>query len=181
MTHQITGVSVAALSAAAVPASSASPVVLLARAWAGSLLPRADLPRARVYRRTRVERRLLLARGLGALARLPLRPLALLPHRGITHSACACVLASAAAGALVSVAAPDVSAVAAVGVAVGYGTHIAADACTPSGVALWAPLSRRRWWLFPSHARIPTGSLREYALAALLAALLVGAALLVSG
>ena len=44
---------------------------------------------------------------------------------------------------------------------------------------LWAPFSRERVWLLPLHARIPTGSLREAALAgtaafATLAVVLVG-------
>ena len=57
-------------------------------------------------------------------------------------------------------------------VAIGYLAHIAADACTPGGVPVFAPLSRRRHWLLPRPARIPTGSLRELAVAA---ALLAGA------
>jgi membrane-bound metal-dependent hydrolase YbcI (DUF457 family) len=51
------------------------------------------------------------------------------------------------------------------GVAIGYGAHVAADACTPGGVRLWAPFSPERVWLLPWRARIPTGSLREGALA----------------
>src|SRR3954454_5141548 len=107
MTHQITGVGLAALSAAAVQTSRGAAVVVVGAAWVGSLLPDADLAGARVYRRTRIERRLVVARVLGRLARVPLRLLMLLPHRGLTHSLLACALAALAAGALVSVAAPS--------------------------------------------------------------------------
>src|SRR4051812_39814716 len=181
MTHQITGVGLAALSAAAIHPSRSATVVLLGAAWVGSLLPDADLAGARVYRRTRIERRLVVARVLGRLARVPLRLLMLFPHRGVTHSVLACALAALVAGVLVSLLAPSLAVTAAAGVAVGYGAHIAADACTPSGVALWAPLSRRRRWLLPAPARIPTGSLREYVLAVLLASVLLGATVLVAG
>jgi hypothetical protein len=56
------------------------------------------------------------------------------------------------------------------GVGIGYAAHLAADACTPGGVRLWAPLSGRRVWLLPPRARIPTGSLREAGLATTAAA-----------
>ena len=78
---------------------------------------------------------------------------------------------------VVPAAAVDVGA----GVAIGYLAHIAADACTPSGVALFAPLSRRRWWLAPAWARIPTGSAREFALASLVAVTTVAATVLLAG
>ena len=67
------------------------------------------------------------------------------------------------------------------GVAIGYLAHIAADACTPSGVALFAPLSRRRRWLVPSPARIPTGSAREVVVAALMTVTAVAATVLLAG
>src|SRR4051812_18264967 len=181
MTHQITGVGLAATGAAAAHATTTTALVLLGGAWVGSLLPDADLAGARVYRRTRVERRLLLVRAVGAVVRLPLRLLTMFRHRGVTHSVLACALATVAAGGLVRLAAPAVAITAAIGVAAGYGAHIAADACTPSGVPLWAPLSRRRRWLLPASARIPTGSLREYALAALLTAALITASALLAG
>jgi membrane-bound metal-dependent hydrolase YbcI (DUF457 family) len=171
MTHQITGVGLAAVSGAALDVPGSTAVVLLGASWLGSMLPDADLAGAKVYRRTRVERRVLLARGFGSLARLPLRLLILLPHRGMTHSLFGCALATVLAGVLVALAAPAFAVAAGAGVAIGYAAHIAADACTPSGVAVWAPVSRRRLWLLPTPARIPTGSLREYAVAALLAAL----------
>src|SRR4051812_37137271 len=168
MTHQITGVGPAAGGGAAAHATPTAALVLLGSAWVGSMLPDADLAGARVYRRSRVERRLPIARLIGALVRLPLRLLTAFRHRGVTHSVLACAVATVAAGGLVRLAAPAAAITVAVGVAVGYGAHIAADACTPSGVPLWAPLWRRRRWLLPAAARITTGSLCEYAVAALL-------------
>ena len=61
--------------------------------------------------------------------------------------------------------------------AIGYLAHVAADACTPSGVALFAPLSSRRRWLLPSPVRIPTGSARELLVAVTIAAATVAATL----
>jgi inner membrane protein len=180
-THQITGVGLAAVAVAAFDASTATGAVLLSGAWLGSLLPDADKPGTKIYRRTRLERRNPLARGIGALARLPLRALLMLGHRGITHSLCAVAVAGIFAGGLVTLVSPPFARIAAAGVAIGYLAHIAADACTPGGVALFAPLSRRRRHLLPRHARIPTGSLREYAAAAVLTATLVATTLLLSG
>ena len=92
MTHQIAGVGAAAVAGAALDVPTTTAVVLVSAAWLGSLLPDADMAGSRVYRRTRVERRNLLARAVGALVRLPLRLLVLLPHRGFTHSLAACAL-----------------------------------------------------------------------------------------
>jgi inner membrane protein len=181
MTHQITGVGLAVVSGAALDVPVSAAVVLVGASWLGSMLPDADLAGARVYRRTRVERRVLLARGVGSLARLPLRLLVVLPHRGVTHSLFAGALAAVLAGILVSLAEPSVAVTAGAGMAIGYLAHIAADACTPSGVAVWAPVSRRRHHLLPAPARIPTGSLREYGLAALLATLLLTATVVLTG
>ena len=174
-THQLVGVGAAAVTVAAVDAQGAAAAVLFAGAWIGSLLPDADLADARVYRRGGIERRVGLARVAGTLLRLPLRVLALLPHRGLTHSLLACGLASLLAGALVSLADTALAPAAAAGIAAGYGAHIAADACTPSGVALWAPFSRRRRWLLPARARIKTGSARESLCFAVLGVLLIAA------
>ena len=180
MTHQLSGVGLAAVAAAASDAPPETAAVLIAAAWLGSLLPDADKAGSHIYQRTRLERRHLSARALGAIARLPLRLLVALPHRGITHSVFACALAAAVAGALVSLVAPELAAAAAVGTGIGYGAHVAGDACTPGGVALWAPLSRKRRWLLPAFARIPTGSLRETAAAALFTVLSLGAVLMLA-
>ena len=67
------------------------------------------------------------------------------------------------------------------GLTIGYLAHIARDACTPGGVPILAPLSRRRRWLVPKTARVPTGSLREYALTTLLTVVLVAATFALAG
>ena len=173
MTHQIVGVGLAAVAVAALDVQGSSAAAVVGASWLGAMLPDADLAGARVYRRTLIERRVTLIRPLGALVRLPLRVLALLPHRGITHSALGCALATVGAGALASLVEPGLSPAAAAGMAIGYGAHVAADACTPSGVAAWAPFSRRRAWLIPAPARIRTGSAREYLIATLATIVLV--------
>jgi inner membrane protein len=99
--------------------------------------------------------------------------LLVLRHRGVTHSLAACAVAALVAGLL----APPLGA----GVAIGYLAHIAADACTPSGVAVFAPLSRRRRHLVPSFARIPTGSAREFVVATLMTVATVAATVLLAG
>jgi membrane-bound metal-dependent hydrolase YbcI (DUF457 family) len=167
-THQIIGVGTAAVAAAATDTAVTSALVLVTGAWLGSLLPDADRAGSRVYRPTRFERRVWPARILGVVARLPLRALSVLRHRGITHSVAAAALAAAGCGLLASRVAPGAALAAGLGVAIGYGAHVAADACTPSGVPLLAPLSRRRWWLLPSAARIPTGGAREVVIAVVL-------------
>jgi membrane-bound metal-dependent hydrolase YbcI (DUF457 family) len=104
-----------------------------------------------------------------------------LPHRGLTHSLFGCVVAAAVAAALTSLVAPELVPLVAVGLTIGYLAHIAGDACTPGGVALWAPVSRRRCWLVPLPARVPTGSAREYALTALLTVALAAATIALAG
>src|SRR3954452_7364115 len=170
MSHQITGVGLAAVSAAAVDASAPAAAIVVGSAWLGALLPDADRAGARLYRRTPIERRLPLLRPFGLLAPLRLRVLIVLPHRGPTHSLFGCAVAAAVAAALTSVVAPELAPLVAVGLAIGYLVHIAGDACTLGGVPLWAPVSRRRRWLLPRPARVATGSVRAYALTALLTA-----------
>jgi membrane-bound metal-dependent hydrolase YbcI (DUF457 family) len=161
-THQIAGVGLAAATAAALDAPAGTVALVLAGAWLGSLLPDADRAGSRIYRSRRLERRVWPLRLLGGLARIPLRLLILLGHRGLTHS----LVAAGGFAALAWLAAPAFGA----GLAIGYLAHLAADACTPSGVPLLAPLSGRRFHLLPRRGRIPTGSLRELAVAALLTA-----------
>ena len=180
-THQIAGVGLAVVCGAALDVPAANVLVLAGAACLGSVLPDADRAGSKVYRRTRLERRVWPVRLLGTVARLPLRFLILLGHRGLTHSLFASVLAGIVCWAAVSLVAPGVAVAAGVGLALGYGAHVAADACTPSGVALWAPLSRRRHWLLPRSARIPTGSLREVAVATLLLAASVAASVVLIG
>ena len=84
----------------------------------------------------------------------------------MTHSGVACAAAAGFAGLVASPAGAAAALAVGAGVGIGYAAHLAADACTPGGVSLWAPLSGRRVWLLPPRARIPTGSLREAAVAA---------------
>jgi membrane-bound metal-dependent hydrolase YbcI (DUF457 family) len=181
MSHQIAGVGLAAVSGAAVDASTSTAAVLLGAAWLGSMLPDADRAGTRIYHRTRLERRVALVGALGWIVRLPLRLLILLPHRGVTHSVFACGAVAVLFGLLVGVADPALAGAAGAGMAIGYATHIAGDACTPSGIAALAPVSRRRYWLVPAGLRIPTGSLREYAATVLLTAGLVAATIALTG
>jgi membrane-bound metal-dependent hydrolase YbcI (DUF457 family) len=106
MSHQIAGVGLAAVSGAAVDASTSIAAVLVGAAWLGAMLPDADRAGTRIYHRTRLERRVPLVAALGWLARLPLRLLMLLPHRGVTHSVFACAAAAVLFGLLVAVADP---------------------------------------------------------------------------
>lgn len=179
-THQIAGVGLAVVTAAALDATASSAAVLLAGAWLGSLLPDADRAGSRIYRARRLERRAWPLRIVGRLARLPLRLLILLGHRGLTHSLLATATVTAAAFALASAVVPSLAHEVAAGIAIGYLAHVAADACTPGGVPLLAPLSKRRRHLLPRPARIPTGSLRELAVAAALTAGTVAATLLLA-
>src|SRR3954468_12824191 len=115
MSHQITGVGLAAVSAAAVDASAPAAAILVGAAWLGALLPDADRAGARLYRRTPIERRLPLLRPLG----LPLRVLIVLPHRGPTHSLFGCALVAAMAAALASLVSPELVPLVVLGVAIG--------------------------------------------------------------
>lgn len=79
-------------------------------------------------------------------------------HRGPTHT----LIALALVGVLVAVAAsllvPEMAAAIAAGALVGYGAHLLADACTPHGVPLFAPLYAPDVHLLPRRCRIRTGS-----------------------
>jgi membrane-bound metal-dependent hydrolase YbcI (DUF457 family) len=172
VTHELIGVSAALAAARAADLTTVETTAAAVAAFHGSWLPDVDQLGSRVHRRSRLERRSLVAGAAGALLRLPLVAFAALAsHRALTHS----VLASVAATALVGVAltpfAPAVALVVAGGVGIGYASHVLADACTPAGVRLWWPLSRRRVWLLPRRGRIATGSVRE----AVLAVTVVGA------
>jgi len=160
-THQLVGVTCALGVSQALGLETVQTAAVSITAVCGSWLPDADRLGTRVHRRSLLERRSLLAGALGVVARTPLWALALLGrHRGITHSLLACVLVGAAAAAL-GVALPSPGLALAGGLALGYLAHVLADACTPSGVSLWAPFGPRTVWLVPRPARIPTGGLRE--------------------
>lgn len=172
-THELVGLSLAVAAGQVLDAGPPETAGLAAAALLGSRLPDIDQLGARIHRRTRLERRRRLAGAAGAVLRLPLVIFAVVvSHRTLTHSALACAAAAAFAAVVTAPAGAGVTLVVAGGVAMGYAAHVAADACTPAGVTLWAPLSRRRVWLLPPRARIRTGSWREAAFSALAVAAL---------
>jgi membrane-bound metal-dependent hydrolase YbcI (DUF457 family) len=173
-THELVGITLAVAAGQAVEAGPLETAGLAVAALIASRLPDVDVPGARIHRRSRLERRNLLAGGAGALLRLPLRLFAaLVPHRGVTHSAAACAAAPGLGALLAYPAGAGAALVVGGGVAIGYAAHVAADGCTPGGIRLWAPFSRKRVWLLPPRARIRTGGLGEAAVAMLAAATLV--------
>jgi membrane-bound metal-dependent hydrolase YbcI (DUF457 family) len=177
-THELVGVSLAVAAGRVLDAGPLETTGLAAAALLGSRLPDVDQLGARVHRRTRLERRTLLAGAAGLVLRLPLVMFAVVvSHRTLTHSALACAAVAALAALVAAPAGAGVALVVMGGAAIGYGAHIAADACTPAGVTLWAPLSRRRVWLLPPRARIRTGSRREAAFTTVAAAALAFALL----
>ncbi len=166
-THQLLGVTLALGALRLAEADPQPPLVVGAAAGAlfGSWLPDVDQPGARLHRRSHLERRSLLVGAAGALARLPLLAFSLLArHRAITHSLAACLAVCLAAALAATFGA--LAFAAAGGLALGYAAHVLADACTRSGVSLWAPFSARRVWLLPARARVRTASLHERLLAA---------------
>jgi membrane-bound metal-dependent hydrolase YbcI (DUF457 family) len=169
-THELIGVS---LAVAAAKASESGPVETVAvgvGAWFGSWLPDVDQLGSRIHRRSRLERSSALCRVVGVTMRLPMLALgAVVSHRATTHSALPCLAAfGLCALLLVPLGSPVVVALAG-GLGIGYAAHVFADACTPAGVQLWWPLTRRRVWLVPPAWRIRTGSVREFLLAGLVA------------
>jgi inner membrane protein len=119
--HVVVGLAAWTLAAPAIGLPALSPEAL-ALAAVGALLPDIDHPHSWVGRR----------------ARLVSRPLAsLLGHRGVTHSLLA-VLAGAALLASQGVARDALDPL-----AVGYLSHLAADALTPAGLRLAWPMRAR--------------------------------------
>ncbi|MCP9491806.1 MAG: metal-dependent hydrolase [Solirubrobacteraceae bacterium MAG38_C4-C5] len=165
-THELVGVTCALGAGRVLGLEAVETAALGATALLGSWLPDADRRGTRVHRRSRLERRSLLAGALGRVARLPLVAFSVVArHRGITHSLFACALLGTGAVAL-GMALPAPAILLTGGLVVGYCAHVLADGCTPHGVQLWAPFSRRRVRLVPRRARIRTGSLSEGLLAA---------------
>jgi membrane-bound metal-dependent hydrolase YbcI (DUF457 family) len=177
-THELVGVAAAVAASRALELGPLETAAAAAAAIWGSWLPDADRLGTRVHRRGRLARRHLAPVALGAVLRLPLVVFALLArHRGLSHTLAACGLLAAVAG-LMAAALGGLGAAAAAGCALGYFAHVLADACTPSGVCLWWPVSRRRVWLLPRPLRIRTGSPREALLALAAATVAVAVAVL---
>ena len=125
----------------------------------GSRLPDADQHGSKIHRKTGWERRNLLIALLGFLARVPLVVFAsVVRHRGATHwlvtGAAVTVIGAVAASVVYAALVLPVAA----GLGVGYTLHLLADACTPHGVPLLGPFSRRKRHLLPNGRRIRTGS-----------------------
>jgi membrane-bound metal-dependent hydrolase YbcI (DUF457 family) len=174
VTHELIGVSVAIGAAKAAGLGPAATSAAAAAAFYGSWLPDVDQLGSRVHRRSRLERGSLVAGAVGALLRLPLVAFgALASHRAATHSATACVAVAGGVGLAVAPLGLAVAPIVAGAIGLGYAAHVLADACTPAGVRLWWPLSRRRVWLLPAGCRIATGSVRELLLAVCVLALVV--------
>lgn len=176
-THELIGVSVALAGARLVKAPAIESAGTAVAALYGSWLPDIDRLGSRVHRRSGPERRSFVVGVLGGVLRLPAFAFALFAsHRGVSHSLVGAFTAGLLAALLAAPLGSTVWAVVAGGVFAGYAAHLVADAMTPSGVPLWAPLSLRRVWLIPRAWRIPTGSSRE-GVVALLAALALAALL----
>jgi inner membrane protein len=173
-THDLIGVTLAIAAGQALRTGALKTGGLAATALIASRLPDVDVLGARIHRRSRLERRNLLATAAGALLRLPLVVFAAhISHRSVTHSALACAAVPGLAALLAHPAGAGAALVVGGGLAIGYASHVAADACTSGGIRLWAPFSRRRVWLLPPRVRIRTGSVGERAVAVVAAATLV--------
>jgi membrane-bound metal-dependent hydrolase YbcI (DUF457 family) len=164
-THELVGVACAVAASRALELEPLELAAVPAGAVWGSWLPDADRFGTRVHRGGRLARRHRALAAVSAVLRLPLVVVALLArHRGLSHSVAACGLLGVVA-ALLAASVGGLGAAVAGGCWCGYCAHVLADACTPSGVCLWWPVSRRRVWLLPRLVRIRTGSLREALLA----------------
>jgi inner membrane protein len=99
----------------------------------------------------------------------PLVPLAAIVHRawghrGPLHSLYGLVVAGCVGGALIPLWGWRLAAA----LFLGYASHLAADACTRTGIP-FLPWRSRRYWLLPPNLRISTGSSAEDALLPFLA------------
>jgi membrane-bound metal-dependent hydrolase YbcI (DUF457 family) len=158
-THEAIGAAMALAVCAALDSGAAMAAGALGASVLGSRLPDVDQPRARIHRRTRLERRSIgVGLAVGAL-RLPMAMFARVGrHRGATHwllsgAAATLVLAAAARAIWAPLAIPV-----AIGIGCGYWGHLLADACTPHGAPLLGPLHARRVHLLPAGRRIVTGA-----------------------
>lgn len=128
----------------------------------GALLPDLDSPRS-----------LLTAWQVAGVS--PLRPLARVinrtfGHRGVLHSLLGWAIASTGFTLLILI--PLWSALASFALSLGYLSHLAADACTKTGIPFLYP-RRQRYRLLPKPLRVSTGSFAEDVLFACLSLLLV--------
>lgn len=175
-THQAVGAASTLAVCAAVDCRPLATIVAVCASVLGSRLPDVDQPGARIHRRTRLERRGLVARLAGHVLRLPMTIFAVFAkHRGATHwllsGAATTVVLAGAAGALW----PPLQLPVFIGVGCGYCAHLLADACTPHGAPLLGPLSACYIHLLPPQMRVMTGGAGD--LLVLIAATLTAATL----
>jgi len=174
--HEAVGAAATLAVCAAVDSGGLVAAAAVCASLLGSRLPDADQPGARIHRRTRLERRSLVARLPGRVLRLPLTIFAAFAqHRGATHwllsGAATTIVLASTAGALW----PPLTLPVAIGAGCGYCAHLLADACTPHGAPLLGPFSARRVHLLPPRMRVVTGGAGD--LLVLIAATLTAAAL----
>lgn len=180
-THFVIGIGATALALTAMPADPTTQFMALAVGGVAALLPDIDSPNAKIrqlfglgdqqairqLQRT-VSKRFSLIAFLVALMRWGLAQLLnlipkLIQHRGPTHWGISWLIVSLGVTAVCPL--PI-----ALAFAMGYGSHILADMMTVSGVAVFAPASKRPFFLLPKAARIRTGSQTEAVLCLLLLA-----------
>ncbi|MBW3609155.1 MAG: metal-dependent hydrolase [Actinobacteria bacterium] len=166
-THETIGVASALAGSAAIGSDPATCAIAAGAALYAARLPDADQLGSRVHRRSRLERRHFAALAVGTILRLPMIVVALAArHRGATHWLLTGAVVTAALTALAAALSPTLAPPIGLGVALGYVTHLLADACTPHGAPLLGPFSQRRH-LLPRSAQIRTGSGAELAVLAL--------------
>jgi membrane-bound metal-dependent hydrolase YbcI (DUF457 family) len=168
-THQMIGLACALPVAAHVSDAVTGVVVVVGASVIGSLLPDADHADATIHQPTEVERHNALLWLVGWIVRLPLRLVALLPHRGpMTHGFPALVIVPDSV-AYTSAVGGSLALLAVLGIAVGYLAHLLADGATVSGLPGY-PFCRRVYTV-PARLRVVTGSPGEtrYMLVALFA------------
>jgi membrane-bound metal-dependent hydrolase YbcI (DUF457 family) len=162
LTHEAIGAAVTLAVCAAVDSGALVATGAVCASLLGSRLPDADQLGTRIHRRTRLERRSLVAALAGGVLRLPMTIFARLAiHRGATHwllsGVAVTIILAAAAGALWA----SLTLPVALGMGCGYGGHLLADACTPHGAPLLGPFSVRRIHLLPAGHRVATGGLTD--------------------
>jgi membrane-bound metal-dependent hydrolase YbcI (DUF457 family) len=162
LTHEAIGAAVTLAVCAAVDSGALVATGAVCASLLGSRLPDADQLGTRIHRRTRLERRSLVAALAGGVLRRPMTIFArLASHRGATHwllsGAAVTIILAAGAGALWA----SLTLPVALGMGCGYGGHLLADACTPHGAPLLGPFSVRRIHLLPAGHRVATGGLTD--------------------
>lgn len=89
----------------------------------------------------------------------------LLGHRGLTHWGitwlAVTAIASLLAAALSSIAPVQSTYLIALAFSLSYGSHLAGDMATKSGLTIFAPFSQKRYHVIPKHLTLTTGSFAE--------------------